>query len=175
MGQISNSQSFIAGASGVLGTTAQQNTFKRAIDSVMVGLGRDFTIHLPPAKSPCTSTDCRYNSMYERWIGANNKACEACRGQGFTLEPRWTVYRGNIRWTDEAFNESTTTKELNEVGRIGQNFVRTKTVYSSLSDVRSAIGATIDGIDVLLHNEPRVTGFGDRMLYVVTFWKVANK
>lgn len=175
MGLISNNQSFYPGASGLIGGTSLENTFRSAMDSVLVGLGRDVTIHLPPAKTPCISSDCKYNSTYQRYIGDDGKICETCRGQGFTIEPRWTIYRANIRWTDEPFNEARTILEKHEAGRINQNFVRTKLVASAHDHIRESVGATIDGIEVELFEEPRLTGFGNQLLYTVCWWKKVNR
>lgn len=175
MGLISNSQSFYPGASGSVGGTALENTFRSAMDGVLVGLGRDITIHLPPTKNACVSSDCTYNSTYDRYIGTNGKICETCRGQGFTIEPRWTIYRANIRWTEEPYTESKSSAEPYEPGRLGQNFVRTKLVASAFDHVKQSIGATIDGVDVELHEQPRTTGFGSQVLYTVCWWKVANR
>ena len=109
-------------------------------------------------------------------MGANNKVCEVCKGQGFLIEPRQTVYVANIRWTDEPFNESTRhIQERHIVGRLGQNFCRTKMQVTARDHVRQSVGATIDGIDVELFEEPRVTGFNGSLLYVVSWWKVANR
>lgn len=154
MVQIGNSQSFIAGASGIVGGTTMQDMFQTAMDGVMVGLGRDVVVHLPPSKSPCASSDCIYNSTYQRYIGRDGKICETCRGQGFVLEPRWTVYRANIRWTDEPYNEARNPQEKYEPGRLGQDFVRTKFVAAAFDHIKQSVGATIDGVDVELFEQP---------------------
>jgi hypothetical protein len=175
MGLISNSQSFYPGASGLVGGTALENSFKSAMDSVLVGLGRDITIHLPAAKSECPAVNCDYNSTYDRFMGTNGKICETCRGQGFVVEPRWTIYRANIRWTEEPYNEAKSSQEKFEPGRLGVNFVRTKMVASAFDHIKQSIGATIDGVDVELHEQPRTTGFGNQVLYTVCWWKVVNR
>lgn len=146
------------------------------MDTVLTGLGRDITIHLPPSKSPCTDVDCKYNSTYQRYTGTNGKICETCRGQGFLVESRQTIYIANIRWTAEPFNESTGVQEKFPAGRVGVNFVRTKTVATSKDHIRESIGATIDTTNVELFREPRQTGFGrDPLLYVISWWKVVNR
>jgi hypothetical protein len=175
MGYISNNQSFIAGASGTVGGTTLENQFRTAMDGVLIGLGRDITIHLPPSQDPCTAPGCTFNPFYQRYTGVSGIFCEVCKGQGFVLEPRWTTYRANIRWTDESMNGSKDTRETSEVGRQGQNFVRTKTVASAYNHIKESIGATIDGVDVELHEEPRYTGFGSQVLYTISWWKVANR
>lgn len=177
MGYVGNSQSFMTGASGIIGTTAQQDTFQTAIDSVMVGLGRDITLHLPPSKLPCTSPDCKYNSFYKRWVTTTGQVCESCRGNGFVMEPRYTTYRANIRWTNEPYNYGTNTQETEaqQFGRIGVDFCRTKLVIAAYGHIKESIGATIDGINVELFDEPRKTGFGNRLMYTVAMWKVMNR
>lgn len=175
MAEISNNQSFIAGASGIVGGTVLENQFQTAMDGVLIGLGRDVTVHLQPAQTPCTAPGCTFNPFYQRYTGSSGILCEVCRGQGFVNEPRWTIYRANIRWTDEPFNEAKSIQERHEPGRLGQNFVRTKMVADAVDHLRESVGATIDGIDVELHEEPRLTGFGSRLLYTVAWWKVANR
>lgn len=146
------------------------------MDTVLVGLGRNITIHLPPSKGPCPDITCKYNSTYQRYIGTNGKICETCKGQGFLVEGRQTIYVANIRWTSEPFNQATNILEKFPAGRVGVNFVRTKTVASSKDHVRESIGATIDGNNVELFREPRTTGFGaSPLLYLISWWKVVNK
>ena len=175
MAIISNSQAFLPLPSGQLINLAP--TFKNSIDTVLTGLGRDITIHLPPSKSPCPDVDCKYNSTYQRYIGTNGKICETCKGQGFLVENNQTIYIANIRWANEPFNESTRNiQEVFEPGRLGVNFVRIKTVASSIDHVRTSIGATIDEVNVELFKEPRHTGFGrNPLLYVISWWKVVNR
>lgn len=175
MGQISNNQSFIVGASGLVGGTSALNQFQTAMDGVVLGLGRDVTVHLSPAQMECTATGCTFNPFYQKYATPSGSLCETCRGQGFIIEPRWTTYIANVRWTEEAYNESRTTQEAHEPGRMGQNFVRTKMVVAAFDHIKESIGATIDGVDVELHEEPRKTGFGSRLLYTVAWWKVANR
>jgi len=173
MAIVPNSQAFLPLPSGQL--IALQPQFKDAMDTVLTGLGRDITIHLPAGKNPCTDINCKYNSTYQRYTGSNGKICEACKGQGFLVEPMQTIYIANIRWTNEPFNQaSKSIKEISEPGRIGANFVRTKTVASSKDHIRKSIGATIDGENVELFREPRQTAFGD-ILYTISWWKVVNR
>lgn len=173
---IGNLQSFTAGASGIIGAGAQQQ-FKRAMDTVMTDLGRDITVHLDPAKMDCTDPDCAYDSFYKRHISVNGQVCQTCKGQGFIYEPRQTIYRANIRWTDEPFNLSARGLPVEdglEFGRFGVNFCRTKTVESSFNHIKGSIGATIDGINVELVENPRYTAFGN-ILYVVSIWKEVDR
>ena len=175
MAIILNNQTFNPSASGdaIQGLT---DDFHAAMDTVLLGMGRDVIIHLPPAKSPCPSPDCVFNSFYKRYMGTNEKVCEACKGQGFVVETRQTVYLANLRWTDEPFNESRRNiEEKQAVGRMGQNFLRMKTVASSHDHIRQSIGATVDTINCELFEEQRYTGFGGQLLYVVSWWKVVNR
>lgn len=176
MAIIPNNQSFSPNASGIV-ISSLSGDFKTAIDTVMLGLGRDITIHLPPSKSPCSDVTCKYNSTYQRYTGTNGRICETCKGQGFLVENNQTIYIANIRWANEPFNESTTNiQEKFPLGRLGVNFVRTKTVASSFNHVRTSIGATIDGINVELFQPPRQTGFGaSPVLYAISWWKVVNR
>lgn len=175
MSIVSANQSFSASASGI----AIQNLFSKweaAMDTNLLGFGRNVTLHLKPAKQACPDVNCSFNSFYKRYMGTNNKVCETCKGQGFLIEPRQSIYIANIRWTDEPFNESTRNiEEQHVVGRMGANFARTKMNFGATSHIREAIGATIDGIDVELFDEPRFTGFGGRVKYVVAVWKVVNR
>jgi len=175
MAIIPNSQSFPTLPSGNL--IDFKPAFQNSMDTVLVGLGRDITIHLPASKSACPDVNCKYNSTYQRYIGTNGKICETCKGQGFLVENNQTVYVANIRWTEEPFNESTrNTQETFAPGRKGANFVRTKTVYSSIDHLRQSVGATIDEVNVELFREPKRTGFGKApLLYAITWWKVVNR
>lgn len=174
MAIVQNNQSFSPYASGYA-LDALITPFKAATDAILLDLGRDVTIHLPPSKQKCSDPTCKFNSFYKKFTGPTNKLCELCKGQGFILEPRQTIYRANLRWTNEAFNEARNINERHEVGRIGQNFLRMKTVADSMTHIRQSIGATIDTIDVELFEEPRYTGFGRNLLYVISWWKVVNR
>lgn len=175
MGFVPNNQSFAVSSSGSI--AALRGEFETNIDSVLVDLGRDITVHLSPGKSACTSPNCKFNSTYKRYMGINGKICEECKGQGFFIEPRYTIYRANIRWTNEPFNESSRNiQEVFEPGRLGANFCRIKTKAVSMDHIRESVGATIDGVNVELYREPRHTGFGPSpLLYVVSWWKVMNR
>ena len=176
MAIIPNSQSFSANASGIT-VSALAGDFRTAMDTVLLGLGRDITIHLPPGKNACPDVSCVFNSTYKRYTGANGKICNTCKGQGFLIEPMQTIYLANIRWTNEPFNEnSRNIEEKHVAGRVAANFCRTKTVATSVNHVRQSIGATIDGVDVELFQEPRTTGFGAApLLYTISWWKAINR
>lgn len=172
MAEISNSQSFYAGASGSLNFTYLHNVFKRNMDAVLVG-GRNIQVHLPPDKMPCTDVDCKYNSVYKKYLSTTGQVCQTCRGQGFIVEPRFTYYIANIRWTNEPLADRDL-QEQNVIGRQEANFVRTKTVESSYDHIRQSEGATIDGLNVELFRQPRYVGFAGQLDYVVTWWKAVN-
>lgn len=176
MSIIDNLQEFTSGASGVIGSSADA-IFKRAMDTVMVDLGRDIIVELPPGKSDCPDVGCTYDSFYERYMSSTGAVCSTCKGQGFVYEPRRTVYRSNIRWTNEPLNLNRfgSANESNmDFGRRGVNFVRTKTVAASKDDINNSVGATVDGIKVELYERPSYTAFGNT-LYVVAFWKVVER
>ena len=171
---INNSQSFHPSASGTA-IAAMANEFQECMDSVLLGAGRNVTIHLPAGKSPCPSVTCVFDSVYKRYIGVNGILCEVCKGQGFIIEPRYTVYMANIRWANEPINQqSKSIEELYSPGRLTVNFARTKFVASAFDHVKESIGATIDGRNVELFQEPRQTGFGESILYTVCWWKAIN-
>lgn len=172
MGQVGNSQSFNAGSSSSL-VNNLVTSFKTNIDTLLQG-GRDITIHLPAAQSPCPS-GCKYNSAYGRFVGSNGGLCTSCGGKGFVFEPRWTVYKANIKWTDEGIFENRSGGEDTPAGKVYETLARTKTVVESLDHINQSLGATIDGFQCELWGEPRTTGFGDSTLYVVSFWKKVNK
>lgn len=172
MGFISNSQSITA--SGTFGSSSLTK-FQNAMDTVLYDLGRDITIHLPPSKGQCASPDCQFDSFYKRYLSTNGQVCQTCQGQGFTYEQNYTIYRANLRWTNEPYNNSKTIAEDQSIGRIGVNFCRVKTVESSMSHIKESIGATIDGINVELFDQPRYTGFAGSLLYTISIWKVVNR
>jgi len=171
---IPNSQTFHASASGT-DISAMADNLQECMDSVLLGAGRNITVHLPAGKTPCSSSSCVFDSLYKRYIGENGILCEVCKGQGFIVEPRYTLYVANIRWATEPFNQSSRgTEELYSPGRLGANFVRTKMVASAYDHIKESIGATIDGRNVELFEEPRQTGFGDNLFYTVCWWKANN-
>jgi len=173
MAIVTNNQSFLTASTGIIGSTLATQ-FKTQVDGILYGMGRDVIIHLPPSKTQCSDPSCKFNPFYKRFTGPTNQMCDTCRGQGFTLEPRQTVYRANLRWTDEAFNESSNISEKYKIGRVGQNFLRMKTQAVSMEHIRTSVGATVDTINIELFEEPRYTGFGNNLFYVISWWKVVN-
>lgn len=174
MSLINNLQSFSAGASG----TAIQNltpVFKTAMDSILLGMGRNISLHLQPTKTKCPSTNCRFNDTYKKFIGQNGTICRVCGGEGFKLEPRQTVYLANIRWVDETLASPEVGGKATPAGRMYNGDVRTKTVIESYNDIQNCIAAEIDGRPVKLKTSPRVTGFGGNLYYVVAFWEEVDK
>lgn len=164
---IPNSQLFSSFSSGLI-PTSSQNQFKERMDGVLYGLGRDITIHLKPAKARCAG-NCVFNQTYKKWTDASNQICRDCKGEGWAMEHRQTVYKANIRWTNQPFGDDT------NVARTSENYVRTKTVASSFQHIKESIGATIDGINVELLQQPRTTGFGPNpLLYCVAVWKIVD-
>lgn len=145
------------------------------MDTVMLGMGRDLTLHLQPTKTRCPAPDCRYAQTYEKFIGANGQICRSCGGQGYFLEPRQTVYTANIRWIDGDLATAEKGGKDTPAGRVIDADVRTKTVYASLADINNCVSAEIDGKPVKLKTSPRVTGFGGQLLYVVSYWEETNK
>jgi len=172
MGEVSNNESFHLESSATR-VSNLQDIFKREMDTVLRG-GRDISIDLPPARTECPSS-CRYNPTYKKYQGDNGAICQACKGQGFIMDPRFTTYKCNRRWTNEAYDKPRNTGQETAGGRIVGNFVRVKTVIDSFDHIEQSIGATIDGIKVKLYKEARKTGFGNELYYVVSWWQRMGK
>jgi hypothetical protein len=172
MAIVTNTQSFEAGASGIF-TPTLISRWKTGIDTVLLSLGRDITLHLSPTKMACPDPSCTFNSSYMQYIGAGGTLCLTCAGKGFIYEPRQTLYTANIRWINEPLAGDRFVEE-SIAGRIFQNIVRTKTVIDSFDHINESVGATIDGLNVEIFREPRKTSFVDPT-YVVTFWKRVDK
>jgi hypothetical protein len=172
MAIVPNSQSFAAGASGTT-ITGLASQFRAAMDSVLYA-GRDVTVHLPPSKQQCP-TGCRFNQAYNKFIGTNGQPCRQCGGDGFLLEPRQTIYRANIRWISDKFDQSINGGQLTIGGRVFVADVRTKMDAVAHNHILESIGATIDGIPVKLATDPELTGFGGQVNYVVAYWQKANR
>jgi hypothetical protein len=169
MSIVVNGQQFSAFASGLIPPSLYSD-FKENIDGVLYGLGRDITVHLKPSKSRCPSL-CNFNSTYKRHTDSNNQICSTCRGDGFLFEQRQTIYRANIRWTHNPFNDAVLGGDNTVAARNSRAYVRTKTVYDSYADIMASVAATVDGINVQLQDDPQVTSFGPNNLYVVTIWR----
>lgn len=171
MAIVPNNQSFSV-TSGVM--NASITKFKVAMDGMMID-GPDFTIDLEPAKTRCLAS-CKFSMPYKKYIGTNGDMCRSCAGQGFTYETRQTVYKCNRRWTSEPFDKANRNLgQKTPAGVVYGNFVRIKTVIESFDHIQNALGATIDGVKVKLFKEPRQTGWGNRLLYVVSWWERTNK
>ena len=172
MTTVANNQTFSTSASGntISGLSSQ---FRTAMDSVLLGVGRDITLHLPPAKMPCP-IGCRFNQTYNKFIGANGQPCRSCGGDGFLFEPRQTSYTANIRWITDPLNPASVGGQATIAGRIFAADVRTKMVVAAHNHILESIGAEIDGIPVKLVTDPVPTGFGGSLFYVVAFWEKKN-
>lgn len=171
---VSNNQSFYATASG---STIQglANQFRNGMDTVLLGMGRNITLHLEPSKQRCPSGSCRFNDTYKKFIGSNGQVCRTCGGDGYLIEPRQTVYIANIRWIDKDLLNAKTGGDGTPAGRVYDADVRVKTVAASFEDIKNCIGATIDGIPVKLKTDPRQTGFGGQVFYVISYWERTGK
>lgn len=164
---VPNSQLFSSFSSGLI-PAASRNQFKERMDGVLYSLGRDVTIHLKPSKAKCLS-GCVFNQTYKKWTDQSNQLCDSCKGEGWTMEHRQTIYKANIRWTNQPWGDD------NNIARTSENFVRTKTVASAFNHIKDSVGATIDNVNVELLQEPRTTGFGaSPLLYCVAVWKVVD-
>jgi hypothetical protein len=151
---------------------AVQPAFKRAMDSLLSG-GGSITLDLPPTRSVCPG-GCRYNGTYKVYMGSTGELCQECKGAGFLYEQRQTTYACNRRWTNEPLDQNETGGKDTPAGRIYGNFVRTKTVIESFSHIQESLGATIDSSKVKLYREPRKTGLGDQLYYVIAWWERVN-
>ena len=100
--------------------------------------------------------------------------CRACGGQGFIFESRQTVYRANIRATNEPLANPGDWAETNVAGRKFENFVRTKMVAVAYDHIEESIGATIDGKEYELLREPRYSSYVNNH-YVISWWKRVNR
>ncbi len=164
---VPNSQLFSSFSSGLI-PAAAHNQFKERMDGVLYGLGRDVTVHLKPTKARCGAT-CVYNQTYKKWTDSSNQLCSSCKGEGWALEHRQTIYKANIRWTNQPYGDDAAPI------RTSENFVRTKMVYAALEHIKESIGAIVDGVNVELLQQPRTTGFGATpLLYCVAIWKVVD-
>lgn len=171
MALIQNNQSFNAGASGIV-LSSINSLFKNKMDTVLLG-GRDITLHLPPEKTVCPGS-CKFNSTYNKYIGLDGKACRTCKGEGFILEHRYTIYKANIRWINESLSDVRGGGEDTPAGRLQENLVRIKTQSSAINHMNQSLGATIDGISCILWEQPRPHGWGGQVFYCTSMWK-ANK
>jgi len=170
---VPNSQVFSPASSG-LTISALAPLFKAQGDTVLIG-GRDIVLDLKPIKSPCPSA-CKFIQAYGVYVDSvTGGPCTTCRGRGFTYEQRQTIYRANIRWTNEPLDKAIKGGQGTPAGQVPGDFVRTKTVIESYNHIVSADGATIDGIKVKMFQPPRQTGFGGTLMYVITWWEDANK
>lgn len=170
---VSNGETFAPGASGVT-VTNRLGIFRKKMDSLLLG-GRDIVIDLSPIKTPCASSTCKFNPIYNKFVGVNQAICQACKGRGFTFEQRQVQYKCNRRWTNEPFDRPLVGRQNNEGGRIYGNFVRTKTHIASFNFISQSLGATIDGLKVKLFQEPRKTGWNNEIFYVIAWWQRTNK
>lgn len=141
--------------------------------TMLIG-GRDISLDLPPGKEPCPAA-CKYNSTYNMYTGDGTALCGACGGRGFILEQRQTIYRANIRHIDENLDSGRGGGEDTPAGRVFETLIRTKTHIVSFDHINQCLGATIDGIKCTLWGDPRQTGWGDTLYFVVAYWKKANK
>jgi len=169
---ISNDQTFSSSSDSSLGANLLAQ-FKAAADTVLQA-GRDITIHLQPSKSNCPAA-CRFNSSYKKYMGTSGGPCKACGGVGFIYEQRQTIYMANIRQIKEPFDNAKSGGQDTPAGRVSQKLTRTKTVIESYDHIIKSLGATIDGEEYKLWDEPAKTGFGGTLLYVVTTWQKMDK
>ncbi len=171
MSVVSNNESFDGSSNATL-LSSLVGKFKIAMDTVLQG-GRDITIHLLPIKTAC-GMGCKFNSSYKKFTTTSGGLCSACRGEGFKLEQRQTVYKANIRQEKKPIEDGPGGQETN-AGKVSQKIVRTKTVIAAFDHITSSVGATIDGEQYKLWSEPEKVGFGGTLLYCVARWQKMDK
>ncbi len=172
MGVVLNDQSFHLSSDGTL-LPSLVNKFKISMDTVLRG-GRNITIHLPPIKMSCGG-GCKFNSSYKKFTSPTGGLCTACRGEGFKLEQRQTIYKANIRQMKNPIEDIEVGGQQTTAGKLSQKIVRTKTVIAAFDHISGSIGATIDGEQYKLWAEPEKIGFGGTLLYCVARWKKMDK
>lgn len=160
-------QSFSSYASGLI-PPGLGTIFKENMDAVVYSMGRDVSINLKPAKSPCLA-GCVFNSFYKKFTNATNQICSDCRGEGSVNETRQVAYKANIRWMNQPYDD------VGQPVRTSENYVRTKMQVGAFDHIKESIGANVDGTNIELFQEPRKTGFMSQLLYVVAIWKVVDR
>ena len=172
MAIVPNNESFDSASDGTL-LPGLVGKFKISMDTVLQG-GRYITIHLPPTKMSCGG-GCKYNSSYKKFTTTTGGLCSACRGEGFKLEQRQTIYTANIRQIKNPIEDSESGGQETNAGKISQKIVRTKTVIASFDHISNSIGATIDGEQYKLWADPEKVGFGGTLFYCISRWKKMDK
>jgi len=173
MAIIANGESFSADASGII-VSRHAAIFKSKMDSVLMA-GYDFTIDLPPRSDDCPDVGCRYNQTYGQYMTLAGGLCSTCMGKGKIYEHRQTIYKCNRRWENRPIDRALTGGQATEGGRVHADVVRIKTHIASFDHIMQSLGATLNGQKLKMIEEPRKTGWGSELFYVISWWIRSSK
>lgn len=116
--------------------SALEATYERAMDTMMLYVGRNVTFYLEPIKTITTSNPEHYDPFAG---GQDRRLGNATTGsKGYTLEPVWVVYKAHVKHGPQADPEAPFDLDVGDV--------QLTTVYGSLSDLEAAVEVDVDGI-----------------------------
>ncbi len=155
--------------------------FKTYMDQILVDLGRQIILNMPPSRQDCPNcgydsirkrSNNRYNNNNPNPLGplhkefADGQRCPVCNGQGILNTTRSVNYTAAI---------SKTIKEReiedHDIGTFNPNMVKTTTILSSFSDILSCVSASIDGQSYKLIGKPIKAGLRD-LIRVKAYWEL---
>lgn len=166
---------------------------KRAIRSVIEGLGRDITVHKQPIKQECPNcyydklTDsstgkCKWTSVeaiakQAEWEGAGNTTtrykyfvygrCPICRSRGVIETQRKKYVNCLVTW-DPGARGSRNAITFTAAGTEGSTLVQLKTDPKHYDLFKNSSKIVVDGIDCKLSKPPVLRGLAAQSVLIIT-------
>lgn len=121
----------------VFNTAGLESTYEAYMDAMLLNLGRDITIYLPPAVSQSTANPEQLNPWM---LSQDPRTANASDGtDGLVVEPIYVVYKAHIVHGPR--------EPLPDMPfRLDKGDVQLTTVFGSMEDMNRAIEIEVDGM-----------------------------
>lgn len=160
---VNNNQDLTA-SSGISFGSTFDSLYHSMIDNAMAEIGENITLHLPPGRTACTDSQCSYDPFQ----GRATRYCPTCRGTGFIVTTRDTIYKAQITVGPRELDDN------NPAGRLEVNECRITTVIESYEDLRKTERFTVRGEKYQLKSGPKIVGFNTPR-YIISILERVNE
>ena len=126
-------------SSNLVNNTALETIYEKAMDSMLLYVGRDVTFWMEPVRTETSTNPEHYDPFsggQDRRLGTSETG-----SKGYTLEPVWVVYKAHVVHGPKQVQDPKT----GEMVSLKVGDVQITTVYGSLADANLAVELEVDG------------------------------
>jgi hypothetical protein len=151
----------LSAASGVLNTAYMDGIYNGLMEEMLLKVGRDIIIHLPPEIQPDTVTNSQpQTSQYNPFFKRANNPSPTTRNTGVKVIGRDVTYKAQIRVGPKNADE------LGGMGKLKDNEAQITVVIGALLHIQRALSISIEGRRYRVAST-RPIGFIDRKQIMV--------